>query len=140
METETKTHTPNKVRRRREREAAREARNEVRAIAKFVKAAPRKLRLVIDGIRGKATDEALNLLRFIPNRSAGIIEKVLVSAISNAENNMQMDSDKLYIHQAYVDGGPVVKRFRPRAMGRATPIRKKTSHITIIVKERGDEV
>jgi len=139
VETVTKTHTPNKVRRRKAREAAREARNEARAVAKFVKAAPRKLRLVIDNIRGKSTEEALNLLRFTPNRSARIIEKVLESAIANAENNMMMDPDELYIHQAYVDGGPVIKRYKPRAMGRATPIRKKTSHITIIVKERGVE-
>ena len=139
MEIATKTHTPNKVRRRKAREAAREARNEARAVAKFVKAAPRKLRLVIDNIRGKSTEEALNLLRFTPNRSARIIEKVLESAIANAENNMMMDPDELYIHQAYVDGGPVIKRYKPRAMGRATPIRKKTSHITIIVKERGVE-
>ncbi|MCD4782401.1 MAG: 50S ribosomal protein L22 [Candidatus Eremiobacteraeota bacterium] len=140
MEAKTKTHTPNKVRRRKQREAAKEARNEARAIAKFVKAAPRKLRLVIDGIRGKSTEEAASLLRFTPNRVARVIEKVLMSAVSNAENNMQMDPDALYIHQAYVDGGPVIKRFRPRAMGRATPIRKRTSHITIIVKERGDEI
>ncbi|MCE1247167.1 MAG: 50S ribosomal protein L22 [Firmicutes bacterium] len=96
------------------------------------------MRIVLDNIRGKSTTEALNILRFTPRRAAKILEKVVTSAVANAENNMQMDSEKLYIHRAYVDGGPVMKRFRAASMGRATPVRRRTSHITIVVKEKGE--
>lgn len=141
MATETeKTYQPNKARRRKKRAEEREAlKNQAKAVAKFVKAAPRKLRLVIDTIRGKQVDAAMNILRFTPKNAARIITKVLQSAVANAENNMSLDTDSLYVSAAYVDGGPIIRRFRPRAMGRATPIRKRTSHITIVVKEKGDE-
>ncbi len=134
------SRVPNKVRRRKKRREMKEALKglQARARAKYVKIAPRKARLVIDLIRGKSTEEALNILRFTPKKAARIIEKVLESAIANAENNFMMDADSLYVAEAYVDGGPIIRRYRPRAMGRATPIRKRTSHITIVVKERGE--
>lgn len=138
MEKKSEKHLPNKVRRRNERTEARKNKVEAKAVAKYVKTGPRKLRIVLDNIRGKSTTEALNILRFTPRRAAKILEKVVTSAVANAENNMQMDSEKLYIHRAYVDGGPVMKRFRAASMGRATPVRRRTSHITIVVKEKGE--
>lgn len=141
METKTRKRIPNKVRRRRkrdERKAAQKENPEVYARAKYVKHPPRKLRLMIDEIRGKSTEEALNILRFIPRKSARMVEKVVESAVANAENNYQLDSDDLIVYKAYVDGGPIVRRYRARAMGRATPIRHRTSHITVVVKERGE--
>ena len=109
---------------------------EVKAQARFVRIAPRKARIVMDQIRGKDTGEALSILRFIPRRASGIITKVLRSALANAEHNFEMDKDGLYVFRAYVDEGPTLKRFRPRAFGRAARIRKRTSHLTIILKER----
>ncbi|NMB35438.1 MAG: 50S ribosomal protein L22 [Firmicutes bacterium] len=109
---------------------------EVKAQARFVRIAPRKVRVVMDLIRGKDAGEALSILSFIPKRASGIISKVLRSALANAEHNNEMDGDALYISQAYVDEGPTLKRFRPRAFGRAARIRKRTSHLTIILKER----
>ncbi len=109
---------------------------EVKAQAKFVRIAPRKVRVVMDLIRGKDTGEALSILRFIPKRASGIITKVLRSALANAEHNYELDKDGLYVSRAYVDEGPTLKRFRPRAFGRAARIRKRTSHLTIILKER----
>lgn len=141
MDTNTKTRKPNKVRRRKKRDERKAAQKEnpvVVAKAKYVKSPPQKIRLIADAIRGKSTEEALNVLRFIPRKSARLMEKVVSSAVANAENNYELDSDSLYIHEVYVDGGPIVKRFRARAMGRATPIRRRTSHITVSVKERGD--
>lgn len=134
------THLPNKVKRRKARAEAREAsKSEARAVAKYIKIGPRKLRLVIDNIRGKAAGEAMNILIFTNRRASRIIAKVLESAMANAENNLEMDRESLYVYKAFVDGGPIVRRWRPRAMGRATPIRKRTSHITIVLKEKGDE-
>jgi len=141
VETATKKHLPNKVRRRKARQEAKEAtleRGEVRAIARFVKAAPQKLRLITDAIRGKHVDEALKVLNFTPNKSARIVKKVLESVIANAENNHEMDYDDLYVFRAYVDNGPMIKRFMSKAMGRATTIRRRTSHITVVLKERGE--
>lgn len=109
---------------------------EARAVARYVRISPRKVRLVLDTIRGKNVNDALAILKFTPNRAAGIIEKVLKSAIANAENNNGMDRDNLYIAKAVADQGPMLKRLLPRAMGRSNIIRKKTSHITVIVKER----
>ncbi len=109
---------------------------EAKAKAKFVRVAPRKAREVMDLIRYKDTHEAKSILRLTPKKSAQILEKLLNSACSNAENNHEMDPDNLYIATGWVDEGPTLKRFRPRAMGRATPINKRTSHITMIVKEK----
>lgn len=110
---------------------------EVKACAKFVRMAPRKLRLVIANIRGKDTDTALNILKFTTKLAAKVLEKTLKSAIANAENNHRIQSGDLYVKTAFVDGGPTMKRFLPRAMGRASLIHKRTSHITIIVCEKG---
>ncbi|MEC9488445.1 MAG: 50S ribosomal protein L22 [Halanaerobium sp.] len=109
---------------------------EARAVARYVRVSPRKTRQVMDLVRGKDIGEAFNILRFTPKKPAGIIEKVLKSAVANAENNFDMDPDILYVAKAYVDEGPTMKRIQPRAMGQANLIRKRTSHITIIVSEK----
>ena len=104
---------------------------EVRAEAKYVRVSPRKARLVVDHIRGKSVDEARAILAHTPRAAAVPVLKVLESAIANAEHNHELLPDELRIHQVMVDEGPTIKRFRPRALGRATQIRKRTSHITI---------
>jgi large subunit ribosomal protein L22 len=104
---------------------------EVRATARFVRRAPRKARLVMDHIRGKSVADARALLHHTPRAAAVDIVKLLNSAVANAENNFELDPDDLRIHRATVDEGPTIKRFRPRALGRATPIHKRTSHMTI---------
>jgi len=109
---------------------------EARAIARFVRIAPRKAQQVVDLVRGKNVDEALAILKYTPKAAAPIVEKVVKSALANAENNYGMDRDKLYIDEIYADQGPTMKRFRPRAQGRATMIRKRTSHIGVILKEK----
>ncbi|MGI6317496.1 MAG: 50S ribosomal protein L22 [Firmicutes bacterium] len=109
---------------------------EAKAQAKFVRIAPRKVRIVMDLIRGKNLGEAITILRFVPKKASGIIEKVLRSAAANAEHNYDMNKDDLYVYKAYADEGPTLKRFMPRALGRATRIRKRTSHITVILRER----
>ena len=107
-----------------------------KAIAKFVRIAPRKVRIVIDLIRGKDIADAYAILKFTPKRGAGIIEKVLKSAVANAENNFDMDSSNLYVADCYVDQGPTLKRIQPRSRGQAFSILKRSSHITVIVKEK----
>ncbi|MCL2548106.1 MAG: 50S ribosomal protein L22 [Symbiobacteriaceae bacterium] len=109
---------------------------ESRACARFVRIAPRKARIVIDNIRGKDVAEALAILKFTPKAAAPIISKVLRSALANAVNNFDMDELSLYVAQAYVDAGPTMKRIQPRQRGRAFAILKRTSHITIVLKER----
>jgi len=108
---------------------------EVKAVAKFVRISPRKVRPVMDQIRGKRVDEALNLLAFAPQKGAYLLKKVVQSAVANAEQNTNMDVDTLYIKRVYADEGPTLKRFRPRALGRATRIRKRSSHLTVILEE-----
>jgi ribosomal protein L22 len=103
----------------------------VRAQAKYVRHAPRKARLVVDHIRGKSVDDARAILRHTPRAAAVDVLKLLDSAVANAENNHELVADDLIIHKAYVDEGPTLKRYRPRALGRATRIRKRTSHMTI---------
>jgi len=109
--------------------------NQAQAIAKFIRVQPRKARLVIDAVRGKYAEEALSFLRFIPNRAAGYISKVLTSAMANAQNNHGLEIANLKLIEARVDEGPRMKRVQPRAQGRAYRILKRTSHITIIVQE-----
>jgi large subunit ribosomal protein L22 len=109
---------------------------EVKAQARYVRIAPRKARIVMDLVRGKNVGEALSILRFTPKRASRFIEKVLRSAVANAEHNNNMMKDELYIYKAHVDEGPTLKRFRPRARGRATRINKRTSHITVILRAR----
>lgn len=109
---------------------------QAKAVAKTVRIAPRKARLVIDLIRGKQVGEALSILKFTPKAASPVIEKVLNSAIANAEHNYDMDANDLFVEKAYVDEGPTLKRFRPRTMGRASQINKRTSHITIVVSDQ----
>jgi len=109
---------------------------EAKAVAKFVRISPRKARQVVDLIRGKSVGEAYAILKFTPNKGAEIVENVLKSAVANAEHNFDMNVDNLYVSTANVDQGATLKRFKPRAMGRADGIRKRTSHITIMVSER----
>lgn len=108
----------------------------VNATAKYVRVSPRKARQVVDLIRGKSVSEAKAILQLTPRGAAPLVGKVLASAVANAENNNDMVADDLVVVRAYVDEGPTLKRFKPRAMGRATRIRKRTSHITISVDER----
>ncbi len=103
----------------------------VRAQAKYVRSAPRKARLVMDHIRGKQVAEARAILRHTPRAAATDIAKLLESAVANAENNFELDPGDLKVGRAFVDEGPTIKRYRPRALGRATPIHKRTSHMTI---------
>ncbi|HJU97187.1 MAG TPA: 50S ribosomal protein L22 [Jiangellaceae bacterium] len=109
---------------------------EARAQARFVRVTPMKARRVVDVIRGMKADDAVALLRFAPQSAAEPVRKVLESAIANAENNDGMAPDVLYVAEAYVDEGPTMKRFRPRAQGRAYRVAKRTSHITVVVEER----
>jgi ribosomal protein L22 len=103
----------------------------VRAQAKYVRCAPRKARLVVDHIRGKSVGDARAILTHTPRAAARDVLKLLESAVANAENNHELDPDDLVIRKVYVDEGPTLKRYRPRALGRATRIRKRTSHMTI---------
>lgn len=109
---------------------------EAKAVAKYVRIAPRKVRVVMDLIRGKDVAEAFAILKFTPKVGADAIEKVLKSAVANAENNFDMDVDNLYVSSAYVDQGPTLKRIHPRSRGQAFKILKRTSHITVVVEER----
>ena len=105
------------------------------ASAKYIRVSPRKARLVVDLIRGKRVEEALNILSITPKASARIVEKLLKSAVANSSQDSNIDVDTLYINTIYVNEGPTLKRFRARAMGRVGRIRKRTSHITVILKE-----
>ncbi len=109
---------------------------EARAIARYVRVSPRKARLVVDLIRGKSVQDASAILKFSPQHAAEIVEKVLMSAVANAEKNNKIPASTLYVSSTYVDEGPTLKRIRPRAQGRAFRINKRTSHITVIVKQR----
>lgn len=108
---------------------------ETKAAAKFIRVSPRKIRLVMDQVRGRKVEEALNILSFAPQKGARILKKLINSAVANAEQNSDVDVDLLYIKRLYADEGPTMKRWRPRAQGRATRINKRTSHLTIIVDE-----
>ncbi|MGN6244647.1 MAG: 50S ribosomal protein L22 [Motilibacteraceae bacterium] len=106
------------------------------AQARYVRMTPMKVRRVVDPIRGMKVDEALALLRFAPQAASEPVAKVLASAVANAEHNKGRAADSLWVSEAYVDEGPTLKRFRPRAQGRAYRIRKRTSHITVVVQSR----
>jgi large subunit ribosomal protein L22 len=106
---------------------------EVKAIARYIRMSPHKVRRVLDQIRGRTYQEALIILEFMPYRSCGPVLKVLRSAAANAEHNEGMDRSTLVVSQAYADQGPALKRYRPRAQGRAYQIRKPTCHITVAV-------
>ncbi len=109
---------------------------QAKATAKYMRVSPRKMKFVCDMVRGKNVDEALSILRFTPRKGADILEKVVKSAVANAENNFDMDRDSLYVAEVYANQGPTLKRWRPRAQGRAYKILKRTSHISVVVKEK----
>ena len=108
---------------------------DVKATARTVRVTTRKAKLVLDLIRGKDVKEALAILKFLPNKAARITYKVTKSAIANASHNFQMDEEKLYVKECYANEGITLKRYMPRAKGSASPIMKRTSHITLVVKE-----
>ena len=110
--------------------------NEAKATLKFSRISSRKVKIVADLIRGKNVDEALAIIKFTPKASSEILEKLLKSAIANAENNHNMKHENLYVAEIYANQGPTLKRIRPAAKGSAVRIRKRTSHITIVVKEK----
>ena len=105
----------------------------MKAVARFVRIAPRKARLVADGVRGKSVPEAVSILQFTNKRAAGIVGDVIKSAAANAEHNDDADVEALFVRDVRVDEGPTIKRYRARAMGRATMIRKRTSHISVVL-------
>ncbi len=109
---------------------------EVRAVAKHIRMSPQKVRLVLDTIRGKRVDEALAILRFLPHKATLPVEKAVRSASANAENNFNLDVDELVVLRCYADEGRTLKRYRPRARGRANQILKRSSHVTVVVSER----
>jgi large subunit ribosomal protein L22 len=109
---------------------------EVKASAKHIRRSPRKIRLVMDAVRGKRVEEAMAILKFLPHGAASEVLNVVKSAAANAENNYQMAPEDLYIKAIFADDGPTIKRFRSRSRGMAAPILKRTSHITVVVEER----
>ena len=108
---------------------------EARAVARYVRISPQKAGLIMDEVRGKKVEEALRVLSFSPKKGARLLKKLIDSAVANAEANKEIDVDTLFIKRLYADQGPFMKRFQPRAMGRATRIRKRTSHLTVILDE-----
>lgn len=109
---------------------------EAKAIAKYIRISPSKAKIVIDLIRGKDVREAEAILKFTPNRAADPICKVLRSATANAENNLSLNKEDLYVTKAFIGQGPSLKRYKPRAMGRADRMLHRTCHITVVVGER----
>jgi len=109
-----------------------------KATQKLVRIAPQKVRLVVDLIRGKGVDEALNILQFTAKRAAPVVSKLVENAMNNIERSdaFDWDIDDLYVSEVYVDEGPTLRRFKPRAQGRATRINKRTSHITVVLESR----
>lgn len=108
---------------------------EAKAVAKYMRISARKVRLVAENIKGKPVEEAMNILKFTPKKGADMLNKVLYSAVSNAEQMPGVDVDALLVDNVIINEGPTWKRIQPRAMGRAYRIRKRTSHITVVVKE-----
>jgi large subunit ribosomal protein L22 len=108
---------------------------EARAIAKYLRVSPRKVRLNADLIRGKKVEEAINLLSHTPKAGAKLVSKVVQSALANARQDKSIDVDTLFVKTIYVNQGPTLKRFRPKPMGRAGRIRKRTCHVTVVLSE-----
>ncbi|MBE0502748.1 MAG: 50S ribosomal protein L22 [Desulfuromonadales bacterium] len=109
---------------------------ESKAKLSYARLSPQKTRLVVDMVRGKAVQEAINILKFSPQKAAAIVSTLVTSAVANAEQKGISDVDRLFIKEIMVDQGPVLKRFLPRAQGRATKIRKPTSHILVVLAEK----
>ncbi|MFP3870873.1 MAG: 50S ribosomal protein L22 [Syntrophobacteria bacterium] len=108
---------------------------EAKAVTRYVRISPHKARRVTELVKGKQVGDALTLLKFVPRKGARLVSKTMQSALANAEQNPAIDVDTLYVKRIFVDEGPSMKRWRPRAMGRATRIIKRTSHITVILAE-----
>ncbi len=108
---------------------------EVRAVSKYVRISPRKVRKLVDAVKGKPVENGLQTLKFMPQKAAGILGKVLQSAVANADQNSDIDIDMLIIRNITADQGPTLKRWKARARGRGTRILKRTSHITVILAE-----
>ncbi len=113
-----------------------EARKEAKAVLRYARISPRKVNIVNDLIRNKPVDEAMGILYNTPKAASELLIKLLGSAVANAENNFGMSRDNLYISEIYANEGPTLKRIRPRAQGRAFRLMKRTSHVTIVVKEK----
>ena len=109
---------------------------ETSAVARYIRISPRKVRLVMDELRGKKVEEALNMLTFSTQKGGRILKKLINSAVANAQQNSGVDVDKLYIYRIFADEGPTLRRFIPRAQGRATRILKRTSHLTVILNDK----
>ena len=109
---------------------------EARATLKFARISARKVKIVADLVRGKDVDEALAIMKYTPKASSAVVEKLLKSAIAHAENNKEMKHENLYVAEIFANQGPTLKRIRPAAKGSAVRIRKRTSHITIVLKEK----
>ncbi|MFC4389225.1 50S ribosomal protein L22 [Gracilibacillus marinus] len=109
---------------------------QAKAVAKSIRIAPRKVRLVVDLVRGKNVGEAIAILKHTQRSASPVVEKLINSAVANAEHNYEMNPDNLYISEAFVNEGVTLKRFRPRAQGRASQINKRTSHITVVLSEK----
>lgn len=130
------------AKRMREKTAARRENKDLRprATAKYIRISSRKVRIVLNLIRGKQVDEALAILQFTPKAASPVVAKVLASAIANAENNPPyLNRDNLFVAEAYANQGPTLKRFMPRAKGSATPILKRSSHISVILDEKKED-
>ena len=108
---------------------------EVKAVSKYVRISPRKVRILVGAIKGKPVETALEILKFMPQKAAGIVDKIVRSAVANADQQLDIDVDSLVIRNVIADQGPTLKRFRARARGRGTRILKRSSHITVILSE-----
>lgn len=109
---------------------------EVKAVAKYMRISPQKVRMLADAVKGKPVEAALDALKFMPQKAAGVVEKIMRSAVANADQRPDIDVDALVVRNVLADPGPMLKRIRPRARGRATRILKRTSHITVILAEK----
>ena len=112
---------------------------EAKAVAKYVRMSPSKIKPIADLVRGKDLDEALTILKFTPGKGSELVEKVVLSAAANAENNHEMNRDNLYVAEVYANQGPTMKRWRAGARGGVSRILKRSSHIGVTLKERGEE-
>ncbi|WP_419661524.1 RplV: 50S ribosomal protein S50 [Desulfosarcina variabilis str. Montpellier] len=108
---------------------------EVKATQRYVRISPQKVRMIVDAIKGKPAETAINALKFMPQKSAGIVEKIVRSAVANADQNTSIDVDDLVVQNLIVDQGPTLKRFKARARGRGARILKRTAHITVVLAE-----
>ena len=131
--------TKRRVKKRIRAEERRSRRPKTMSLGQYVRISAQKVRLVCDQIRGKRVEDALSVLEFTPRKGAKLVAKVLRSGIANAENNQNLDVDTLFVKRIEVGPGPTLKRFLPRAQGRATPLLKRTSHITIVLDEASGE-